>query len=98
MSERPAHLPAPVRADFILDLERCGLEPESTRRLYYKRFGYGETTIIDKVYADPERYDTYLDQTAIIRAFDGDDKVEERLTHYEYLEVQKLRRDAGLIK
>lgn len=80
------HLPKPESVDRIVGWYRQGLSVAEAKYQYRKcQGGYrgGDALVVERVYREPDRYDTYIDPVAIARAFNGDRTVWDAMTYYE---------------
>ena len=87
-----SHLPSPERAEGIIRSYREGLTLAEAKQAYRNREGKdspqgGEGLVVERIYKDPLRFDTYIDRIAVGRAFMGDRKAWNAMTHYEQHET-----------
>ena len=76
-------LPAPKRAQFIVDSARKG---HTARRITVDIAGHNRVDVratVDRVLADVDSYDTFVDDVAVDRAYQGDRAVWVALTRLE---------------
>ena len=78
-------LPAPERAQRIVDLARQGHDAATitTKVITNRKHAFYVRKTVDRVMADVDAYDTHIDDVAVTRAYQGDKAVWDALTHYE---------------
>jgi len=77
------NIPKPERAQTIVDLHRKGYSSIEIRRKLCPNRPNRDMKVVTNVLKTPDLYDTYIDQVAVDRAWMGDRKVWESMTHYE---------------
>lgn len=79
-------LPDRERTQKIVDLARKGYTSLEIRKIVYPGGRHNRYhTGVSKIMANPEMYDTYIDEVAIERAWMGDREVWENMTYWERL-------------
>jgi len=76
-------LPAPARAQAIVDGLRQGTQPLVIGKRLDRRCASNALKLINAIAKDVDAYDTYVDEVAVDRAYGGDRAVWVALTHYE---------------
>jgi len=77
------NLPAPERAQIIVDGLRKGHTVRTISRSIDKENRVDIRRTIQRIAADVDRYDTDVDEVAVQRAYEGDQAAWLALTHYE---------------
>jgi hypothetical protein len=92
-------LPSVERAQFVVDAWRDG---QTVLEITKGLSGWNNTVIrefVERVVADVDNHDTYLDDVAVQRAYEGDKDAWAALTHYERREcVYRIISRASLNK
>jgi hypothetical protein len=89
-------LPAPERAQHIVDALRKGIPPLVIGKQLDPKRPYNPLPIIKRIAADVNNYDTDVDEVAVQRAYEGDKGAWVGLTHYERRACLNRLLDRGL--
>jgi hypothetical protein len=92
-------LPSVVRSQQVVDAVRAGQDIREIARDLVGSYDAVTREFVTRVAADVDNYDTYLDEVAVQRAYEGDGDAWVALTHFERKEcVYRLISRAALDK